>query len=162
MVEPETTPLAEEVDPETGRRVRNVMTREVITVDQEAPFTEMVRRMTVHKVSALPVVDSDGMVVGVVSEADLLRLFLRGDEAIHREIVDDVLPRSLWIEPTTVLVKVGEGVVTLTGHLERKSLVPVLIQLTRMVPGVVEVVSQLTYERDNDRRQPPPVHSLIP
>jgi CBS-domain-containing membrane protein len=55
-----------------GRRVRNVMTREVITVDEEVPFTEMVRRMTVHKVSALPVVDSDGMVVGVVSEADLL------------------------------------------------------------------------------------------
>jgi CBS domain len=33
----------------------------------------MVRLMAVHKISALPVLDDDGHVVGIVSEADLLR-----------------------------------------------------------------------------------------
>jgi CBS domain-containing protein len=138
------------------------MSTPAITVDPEATVPMAAKLLARHHIKRLPVVDERGRLVGIVSRGDLLRLFVRDDEAIHREIVDDVLPRSLWIEPTTVLVKVDDGVVTLTGHLERKSLVRVLIQLTRMVPGVVEVVSQLTYERDNDRRQPPPVHSLIP
>src|SRR6266540_1658114 len=56
-----------------SRTVRNVMTREVVTVNEQAPFTELVRLMAVHKLSALPVVDGDGQVVGIVSEADLLR-----------------------------------------------------------------------------------------
>src|SRR6266568_810005 len=56
-----------------SRTVRNVMTREVVTVSEQAPFTELVRLMAVHKLSALPVVDGDGQVVGIVSEADLLR-----------------------------------------------------------------------------------------
>jgi CBS-domain-containing membrane protein len=228
-----------------GRKIRNVMTREVVTVDEQAPFTEMVRLMAVHKVSALPVLDAGGRVVGVVSEADLLhkeeyqdepdgahwlerrreraarakaagrravevmsspaitidpdatvpmaarllarhgikrlpvvddlgrligivsrpdllRLFLRDDEAIQREILDEVLLRALWIEPATVLVKVEDGVVTLTGHLERKSLVPMAIHLTRTVPGVVDVVSQLTFEVDDDRLPLPPSHSMLP
>jgi CBS-domain-containing membrane protein len=56
-----------------SRKVRNVMTREVMTVTEQTPFTEMVRLMAVHKISALPVLDDDGHVVGIVSEADLLR-----------------------------------------------------------------------------------------
>jgi CBS-domain-containing membrane protein len=56
-----------------SRRVRSVMTREVVTVTEQAPFTEMVRLLAVHKISALPVVSGTGWVVGVVSEADLLR-----------------------------------------------------------------------------------------
>ncbi len=221
-----------------SRKVRNVMTREVVTVNPGTPFTELVRLMAVHKVSALPVVDDDGQVVGIVSEADLLRkeeyqdqqddrhwlerrrdrvarakaagrravgvmsapvitigpeatvpmaarllaghgikrlpvvedgrlvgivsrsdllrLFLRDDPAIYREIVNEVLLRALWIDPATVLVTVDDGVVTLVGQLERKSLVPMAVQLTRTVPGVVDVVSQLTYELDDDRLPMPP------
>jgi osmotically-inducible protein OsmY len=73
-----------------------------------------------------------------------------------------VLLRALWIEPNAVLVKVEDGVVTLTGHLERKSLVPMAIHLTRTVPGVVDVVSQLTFEVDDDRLPLPPSHSMLP
>jgi len=114
-----------------------------------------------HGIKRLPVVDGQGRLVGIVSRADLLRLFLRDDEAIHREVVDDVLLRALWIDPATVLVTVQDGVVTLVGHLERKSLVPMAIHLTRTVPGVVDVVSQLTYDLDDDRL-PLPQAPLLP
>jgi CBS domain-containing protein len=54
------------------RRVRDVMTREVVCVDEETPFREIAALMADCKISALPVLDADGRVVGVVSEADLL------------------------------------------------------------------------------------------
>jgi CBS-domain-containing membrane protein len=55
-----------------SRRVRDVMTRPVVSALRETPFKELVRLMGEHAVSALPVLDSRRRVLGVVSEADLL------------------------------------------------------------------------------------------
>ena len=52
--------------------VRDVMTRDVAVVGSDAAFKEIVRILHERKVSALPVVDGGGQVLGVVSEADLL------------------------------------------------------------------------------------------
>lgn len=52
--------------------VRDVMTKTVVVVTQDFPFKEIVRRMEEYRVSALPVVDGSGRLVGIVSEADLL------------------------------------------------------------------------------------------
>ncbi|WP_413759861.1 CBS domain-containing protein [Streptomyces sp. MMBL 11-3] len=52
--------------------VSDVMTRTVVTVGREATFKEIVRILEEHEVSALPVLDGAGQIVGVVSEADLL------------------------------------------------------------------------------------------
>ena len=55
------------------RRVRDVMTRDVVTVDEDTPFKEITQLLADCRISAVPVLDSDARVVGVVSEADLLR-----------------------------------------------------------------------------------------
>ena len=52
--------------------VRDVMTREVITVRTDTSFKEIARRLGEHNISALPVLDESGRLAGVVSEADLL------------------------------------------------------------------------------------------
>ena len=52
--------------------VRDVMTTHVTAVPKTATFKEMATLLREHRVSAFPVVDSDGKVVGVVSEADML------------------------------------------------------------------------------------------
>jgi CBS-domain-containing membrane protein len=52
--------------------VKDLMTTPVATVAPETPFKEIVARLAEHHISALPVVDDDGLVLGVVSEADLL------------------------------------------------------------------------------------------
>ncbi|MEU2061155.1 CBS domain-containing protein [Streptomyces sp. NPDC013455] len=52
--------------------VDDVMTRRVVALRTGAAFKEIVRTMREWRVSALPVLDDDGRVVGVVSEADLL------------------------------------------------------------------------------------------
>src|SRR5579875_2986952 len=51
------------------------MTRKVVSVQPTTPYHELVRLMSEHRISALPVVDvtdAEGRLVGIVSEADLL------------------------------------------------------------------------------------------
>ncbi|MEU5217345.1 CBS domain-containing protein [Streptomyces sp. NPDC020807] len=55
------------------RRIGRLMTRDVVSVRGDAPFKEIVRTLARNRVTAAPVVDGGGRVVGVVSEADLLR-----------------------------------------------------------------------------------------
>ena len=52
--------------------VRDIMTTNVVTVRADASFKEIAVRLREHRVSAFPVLDKDGTVIGVVSEADLL------------------------------------------------------------------------------------------
>jgi CBS domain-containing protein len=52
--------------------VKDLMTTQVVTVGPATPFKDIVARLAEHRVSAVPVVDDAGRVLGVVSEADLL------------------------------------------------------------------------------------------
>jgi CBS domain-containing protein len=53
-------------------RVRDVMTRKVIVVTEGTSFGDMVDLMVRHQISAIPVVDDEGGLLGMVSEADLI------------------------------------------------------------------------------------------
>ena len=52
--------------------VKDVMSAEVVAVRRGAPFKEMAASLRQYRISAFPVIDDDGKVIGVVSEADLL------------------------------------------------------------------------------------------
>jgi CBS domain-containing protein len=52
--------------------VRDVMTTKVVAVEAWTPFKEIVARLAEHRISAVPVLDNDRRVLGVVTEADLL------------------------------------------------------------------------------------------
>ncbi|MEU3793987.1 CBS domain-containing protein [Streptomyces fructofermentans] len=58
--------------PGTPYVVEDVMTRTVVALRDAAEFKDIARTMRHRRISALPVLDADGRVVGVVSEADLL------------------------------------------------------------------------------------------
>jgi CBS domain-containing protein len=145
-----------------GRTAAAVMSAPVITVDPDATVAMAAKLLARHGIKRLPVVDEGHRLVGIVSRADLLRLFLRDDEAIRREVAEEVLARTLWLDPHTVTVAVQDGIVTLSGRLERKSLVSTAVHLTRRVPGVVDVVSQLSFDRDDDRPEPARARSWVP
>lgn len=53
-------------------KVRELMTNQVVTVSPETSLKEATRVMMNHKISGLPVVDSDNHLVGVVSEGDIV------------------------------------------------------------------------------------------
>ena len=61
--------------------VKDVMTSKVIWVEQDTPFTAIAAALRDFRVSAFPVLDDKGQVIGVVSESDLLaKLALGGGE----------------------------------------------------------------------------------
>jgi len=69
--------------PHVGRwRVRDVMRTQAVTVRKRTAAKDIARLMSEHRVSAVPVLDEQGLVVGVVSEADLLRPRERGHTAL--------------------------------------------------------------------------------
>jgi CBS domain-containing protein len=59
-------------------------------------------------VKRLPVVNNAGRLVGVVSRADLLKVFIRTDEAIWRKIMDDVIVRDLMMDPSRFFIDVDD------------------------------------------------------
>lgn len=66
--------------------VGDVMTREVITIDPQVGFREIADILVNHSVSAVPVVDANGIVIGVVSEADLLPKLEYTDRQPHHAL----------------------------------------------------------------------------
>ena len=61
--------------------VKDAMTAKVIWVKRDTPFTEIAAALRQYRVSAFPVLDEAGQVIGVVSESDLLaKLALGGGE----------------------------------------------------------------------------------
>lgn len=109
---------------------------------------EAARAMDQAGIKRLPVVDDTGRLVGIVSRADLLRVFLRRDHLIREEISGDVLDRTLGITSDEVGVEVTDGRVRLHGTVERPSLVPVVKRLCEGVDGVVEVTGTLGHRTD--------------
>jgi CBS domain-containing protein len=55
-----------------ARRVSDVMTTSVVTVDRITPYQEIDRLLTEHRISGMPVLKMGREVAGVVTEADLL------------------------------------------------------------------------------------------
>jgi len=70
---------------------RDVMTTKLVTIGETATVREAATLMSENDVSALPVVDEQGRLVGLLSEADLL----------HRKEIGTQLVRPWWLEAVT-------------------------------------------------------------
>jgi CBS domain-containing protein len=105
-------------------------------------------RMLDEHVNRLPVVAGDRL-VGIVTRADLVRAFVRSDEAIEGDIRELMKRMLLPDMGAGVHVHVDEGSVTLTGRLERRSDVEIVSRLSERVPGVVAVSSGVTWQEDD-------------
>jgi CBS-domain-containing membrane protein len=126
-----------------------LMTAPAATVAPSATVTEAARRMHAAGVKRLPVVDETGRLVGIVSRADLLKVFTRPDEAIRSQIISEVIVGELMMDPSRFLIEVDDGVVLLQGKAERSSLIPYLVRAVHHVEGVVRVEDQLSFDVDD-------------
>lgn len=79
-------------------RAMDIMTSEVITVEEDATVQAAAKLMAEHGISALPVIDKKGRVIGIVSEGDLL----------HRAETVTELRRSWWLEMMTSTNQLAE------------------------------------------------------
>lgn len=126
-----------------------VMSRPVHTAAPDELLSTAARRMRTRNIKRLLVTDQAGRPVGVVSRADLMRLYTRGDDAIQRDVTQHVLERTLWIDPRHVRAGVDAGVVTLTGEVGRRSTAAMAGRLSADVPGVLGVVNDIAYGFDD-------------
>src|SRR5918999_1135074 len=140
-------------DGQTAAAAGEVMASPAVTVDPQATVTEAARRMQARGVKRLPVVARSGRLVGIVSRADLLRPLTRPDEEI-RWAIEELLGHELLVDPARVEVEVRDGIVTLTGQVERRSLIPIMVRLAGATEGVVRVRDWLTFELDDTGLQP--------
>lgn len=133
--------------------VRDAMSAPAITISTYASVAEAARLMSERGINRLPVL-KDGELVGIVTRTDLVRAFVRSDEEIRREITEELLRRTLWLEvPEAIRVEVERGAVRLRGHLERRSDTSLLEGLVARVPGVVSVQGELSWTTDDTGRQ---------
>jgi CBS domain-containing protein len=139
-------------DKARGEVARELMSTPTVTVPMDASVVVAGRLMERHDVKRLPVLDGHGRLAGIVSRRDLLKVFVRPDGDIEREVRRDVLARSLWMDTARVHVTVADGVVTLSGRMTLRRDTRLAVWMTRQVDGVVDVVDELAWDRDNTLR----------
>ncbi|MBM9617297.1 CBS domain-containing protein [Streptomyces zhihengii] len=122
-----------------GVTARDLMTAPAVTVRSDASLPQAARLMAEHAVKRLPVVDAHGVLKGIVSRSDLLKIFLRTDEDLAAEVRREVVDRFLPVSRPGIGVTVDKGRVTLTGPVGDPALIPVVERLARAVEGVVDV-----------------------
>ena len=145
--------LADEYVHTHGRKVEEVMTRDVISVNEKASLDEVVSLMEKHGIKRLPVLHG-GKLVGIVSRANLMRALLillrspasplPSDRAIHDKILAAV-DKEPWGPRRTISVVVREGTVELYGAIFDEREREALRVLVENIPGVEGIQDHLVF-----------------
>jgi CBS domain-containing protein len=135
----------------TARTAAEAMSSPAITVGPWLRIAEAAQLMTQRRVNRLPVVDDRGLLVGIVTRADLVRAYVRTDDQLARTIRDEVLARNLLLDPTTFQVVVTDGVASVSGSVERRSTAEMIAHAVATVPGLVEARTDVSWWRDDSR-----------
>jgi CBS domain-containing protein len=139
-----------------GTCADEVMTSPAQTIPLHAGLTVTARRLHAGGVRRLLVVDENDRLTGVVTRNDLLKVFLRRDDDIQRD-VEGTLDRWAPSFVGRVTVSVQDGVVTLRGEGATLDDVDALVALIGMLDSVVDVdaagvTSPTTTRRQRDDR----------
>ncbi len=122
-----------------ARTAGEAMTAPAVTIGADRRVDAAAALMLDRSVNRLPVIDREGLLVGIVTRADLVRAFVHSDEQVEREIRDEVLLHELWLDPEDFELSVQNGEVTITGHAGTEGERELLVRRISLVPGVVSV-----------------------
>jgi CBS-domain-containing membrane protein len=132
----------------SGTTAADFMSGPVVTVLLGSSLDGAARLFHQHDVRHLPVVDPEGRLVGIVTQRDLLSVFLHADVDVSREITQAVLHRRFNLPAGAVQVEVREGVVTLSGRVPWRSTAGEIVAWVSALDGVVGVVDRLSWVHD--------------
>jgi CBS domain-containing protein len=117
------------------------MSSPALTIQRDRPVAQAASTMLAEGINRLPVVDAKGHLVGLVTRGDLVRAFIRDDDALRLEITQ--LIHDLWLDATPVEITVEQGNVTIRGEVENEADARVLRTMIRRIPGVIDVDAKL-------------------
>jgi CBS domain-containing protein len=116
-------PLAEAYAHSHGRKVEEVMTRDVVTATEDTALDDVIKLMAKHNIKRVPVL-RNGVLVGMVSRSNILHAFIvlsskpaseSVSDAEIRQRIETELENCSWALQTPVGVQVKDGVVDLSG-----------------------------------------------
>jgi len=148
--------LAETYAHEHGRKVGEVMTRNVETIGEDAELSEAVDRMIHRRIKRLPVLRGEA-VVGVISRSDLLKGLLAAQpraNGIHQDAeikaaIQSEIDKLEWAPRASVSVDVVNGVVTFGGAITDERLRDGLKVIAENTPGVTQVRDHIAWIEPN-------------
>ena len=129
-----------------GIHVRDVMTREVVQVDEDASLVSLAALFEKRTIRRVPVLRDD-MLVGLVTRADMVRALARAgratavtpgladDETIRARLLD-TLSGQPWWESSWANVFVRDGVVTYVGLVQSEASREAARVAAESIPGV--------------------------
>ena len=123
----------------------DLMTRPAVTTSPDELVPSVARLMSARRLRRVPVIDSQGRLVGIVCRSDVLSVFSRPDEDIRREITQDVIMDGFFTDPARLTVTVQDGIVTLAGEPGGVVLGRGIADQVRHVEGVVAVRDRFRY-----------------
>jgi CBS domain-containing protein len=135
--------------------VGEIMTAKLVTARPEDTVAAAARRMRTASVKRMPVVDTDGRLVGVVSRQDLLASYSRPDDAIANEVRAVLADPLACPEDHRIHVAVQDGVVALEGDVHYDRDRRAVEKIVAGIDGVVDVINLLW------AREPDPVLDRI-
>ncbi|HEX9235278.1 MAG TPA: CBS domain-containing protein, partial [Actinomycetota bacterium] len=101
-------------------RARDIMNSPVVTVQPWRPVKEVATLLIDHEITALPVLDADGHLVGIVTEADLVSLEKDPDPRAHilpparrskrpaRTVEELMTKQVVWVHPEADAAEVAD------------------------------------------------------
>jgi CBS domain-containing protein len=136
-----------------GRKIGEVMTRDVVSVALDTPLKEVVELMERRRIKRVPVLDGE-VLVGILSRADLLRAVLgalqeeespaNNDGEIRERILGE-LAKAAWMPSDGLTITVENGVVDLNGVILDEKERAALRVAAENVPGVRAVEDHLVW-----------------
>jgi len=144
--------LAENYVHAAGRKIRDVMTDKVYSVDEETPLSEVVEIMERRRVKRLPVLRG-AKLVGIVTRANLLHA-LAGLQQANVAASSDItirtrlmaeLEKQSWAPLVAIDIVVTDGVVKLTGAIFDERQRHALRVAAENIPGVKKVEDKLVW-----------------
>ena len=128
-----------------GETAADLMSSPPITITADDSVVHAARLMQGNRVKRLPVVTTEGRLIGIVSRADVLSAYGRPDEDIRQEIIETVILGTILTDPARFTVTVQDGIVTIAGEPETSAVGRDIVDCARHVEGVVAVRDRLSY-----------------
>ena len=135
-----------------SRRVADVMTTDVATVEETTSLEDVVKLMEKRRIKRVPVV-RDGGVSGMITRSDLLRAFLKvssdrehatGDDDIRQKIYETI-EKEGWAPAGSIHVKVVDAHVTLSGTIFDERERDAIRVCAENQPGVTSVTDDMIW-----------------
>ncbi|MEV1178325.1 CBS domain-containing protein [Nonomuraea sp. NPDC049784] len=127
-----------------GVTAAQLMTSPAITVTPNTSVRDAARLMHANRIKQLPVIDVvTGRIIGTLHQRDVLRVFTRPAEELQADV------RAVLPNPAAFTIDIDQGVVNIRGWVEWKSQALALTEQIRLIEGVVDVRSEVTFDKDD-------------